>query len=140
MSMLYHFFLLRNNAVSLILNTYNGSHWKIITVLAKYITCFLKIVGSVIDVAIIIIIIFMKCDYYYLSLYVICLPIWPNEHVRASILVLLKSCIIEKDTTFTHFISKLLHISASKIMYNLVYLSTSYSNHAYIHGYCSTCI
>ena len=122
------------------MNTYNGSHWKIITVLAKYITCFLKIVGSVIDVAIIIIIIiiiFMKCDYYYLSLYVICLPIWPNEHVRASILVLLKSCIIEKDTTFTHFISKLLHISASKIMYNLVYLSTSYSNRAYIHVFCS---
>ena len=28
-----------------------------------------------------------------------------------------KSCIIEKDTTFTHFVSKLLHISASKILH-----------------------
>ena len=35
---------------------------------------------------------------------------------RASTLVDAKSCKIEKDTTFTHFASKILHISASKIV------------------------
>ena len=37
--------------------------------------------------------------------------------VRAFTSVLLKMCKIEKDTTFTHFASKLLHISASKLVY-----------------------
>ena len=35
---------------------------------------------------------------------------------RASTLVDAKSCKIEKDTTFTHFASKILHISTSKIV------------------------
>ena len=37
--------------------------------------------------------------------------------LRAFTSVDAKSCIIEKDTTFTHFASKLLHISASKLVY-----------------------
>ena len=39
------------------------------------------------------------------------------EFLRAFTLVLLKMCKIEKDITFTHFASKLLHVNASKLVY-----------------------
>ena len=61
-------------------------------------------------------------------------------YIRASTSVGGNSYIIEKTSIFTHFISKLLYISASKVLYNHVYLSTSYSNCVYIHGYCISCI
>ena len=60
--------------------------------------------------------------------------------LKASTSVGGNSCIIEKTSIFTHFVSKLHYISASKVLYNHVYLSTSYSNREYIHGYCSSCI
>ena len=40
-----------------------------------------------------------------------------------------KSCMIEKDTTFTHFVPKLLHISSSKILY--IYPLTTITVHIY---------
>ena len=60
--------------------------------------------------------------------------------IRASTSVGGNSCIIEKTSIFTHFVSKLHYISASKVLYNHVYLSKSYSNCEYIHGYCNSCI
>ena len=64
----------------------------------------------------------------------------PGHSLRASTSVGGNSCIIEKTSIFTHFVSKLHYISASKVLYNHVYLSKSYSNREYIHGYCSSCI
>ena len=60
--------------------------------------------------------------------------------LRASTLVDAKSCIIEKDTTFTHFASKMLHINVSKSVQRCVYLYTCYSNRVYLHDYCSSSI
>ena len=48
-----------------------------------------------------------------------------------------KSCIIEKDTTFTYSTTKMLHILASKNVQRYVYLYTCYSNSVYLHGYYS---
>ena len=53
--------------------------------------------------------------------------------LRASTLVDAKSCIIEKDTTFTHFASTMLHINVSKSVQRCVYLYTCYSNCVYIY-------
>ena len=60
--------------------------------------------------------------------------------LRASTLVDAKSCIIEKDTTFTHFASTMLHINVSKSVQRCVYLYTCYSNRIYLHNYCSSSI
>ena len=48
-----------------------------------------------------------------------------------------KSCIIEKDTTFTYSTTKMLHILASKNVQRYVYLYTCYNNRVYLHGYYS---
>ena len=60
--------------------------------------------------------------------------------LKASTLVDAKSCIIEKDTTFTHFASKMLHINVSKSVQRCVYLYTCYSNRVYLHDYYSSSI
>ena len=60
--------------------------------------------------------------------------------IRASTLVDAKSCIIEKCTIFIYFISKMLHINASKNVQRCVYLYICYSNCVYLHGYCNSSI
>ena len=57
--------------------------------------------------------------------------------VRVTALVDEKSCKIEKVAYFIHFEQKNTHINGCKIVH---LLHNFYSNRAYMHGYCSTCI